>query len=67
VDKALEYGKDIWMEVHAAHQARLYFGIQAEEGGSWTPPESARLRTSMLPRSTISHNECSGTKSLILN
>ena len=31
-DKALEYGKDVWMRYHLPTQHVLYFGIQAKKG-----------------------------------
>lgn len=33
-DKALEYGKDIWMRYTLPTQHILYFGIQAKKGSS---------------------------------
>jgi hypothetical protein len=48
-DKALEYGKDVWMRYTSPTQHFLYFGVQAK--GKMVPPASPRPATATSPKS----------------
>ncbi|XOP80797.1 hypothetical protein ACM66J_19305 [Escherichia coli] len=53
-DKALEYGKDIWMKFTLPTQHVLYFGIQAKKV-SWMRPVPANLRIQTWQKSSTRH------------
>ncbi len=53
-DKALEYGKDVWMRYTLPTQHVLYFGIQAKKGKLDPRQVSPRLATPTWRRFTTS-------------
>jgi hypothetical protein len=47
-DKALEYGKDIWMRYTLPTQHVLYFGIQAKKTSLILPEQARRAQPTSL-------------------